>query len=228
MATCYYTVPDKNASGDNFYGPKICRQDMIDYFWSTYGFSGNKKYWDDGFGWHDCCNTNKPLARTFNACYCLTYSAQDYLNESWNSPMLHWARRYVRNNIDDLISKCGDGSAYATSIKGSSVNDRVELYLSFFYSHSVVERTGTIIHESRHQGCKGHNAEFPAGSIFTGAGRYADSNWNYKGAWMYHALYLWWFYAAGVRTTSAMKEKARQRGNTIIDNCFATHPGYSI
>ena len=57
MATCTYTVPDKNASGDNFYGAVICNQVYVDYFWNTYGFSGNKVYWDDGWGWDDCCNT---------------------------------------------------------------------------------------------------------------------------------------------------------------------------
>ena len=72
MATCTYTVPDKNTSGDNFYGGSICSQALIDYFWNTYGFSGNKDYWDDGFGWEDPCNTDKPLARTFNGCYLLT------------------------------------------------------------------------------------------------------------------------------------------------------------
>ena len=228
MATCTYTVPDKNASGDNFYGQFICQQQYIDYFWNTYGFSGNKDYWDDGFGWEDCCNTNKPLARTFNACYLLTYSAQDYANDSWSSPILNWARRYVRNNSDDLRSKCGDGSATATSFSGIFVDDRIELYLGFFYSEDVPSRAGTLIHESRHQGGKGHNANFPAGSVF-GAGKSgADSDWNYQGAWMYDALYLWWFFAAGARTTSAMRQRARQRGNLIIDNAFATHPGFNI
>jgi hypothetical protein len=43
MATCSSPpIPDKNASGDNQYGQDICRQDMIDYFWATYGFNGNK------------------------------------------------------------------------------------------------------------------------------------------------------------------------------------------
>lgn len=36
------------------------------------------------------------------------------------------------------------------------------------------------------------------------------------------------FSAAGARTTSAMRERARQRGNLVIDNAFATHPGFSI
>jgi hypothetical protein len=229
MASCTYSVPDKNASGDNFYGAFICDQKYIDYFWNTYGFSGNKDYWDDGFGWDDCCNTNQPLARTFNACYLLTYSAQDYLNDRWDAPqnILQWGRRYVRENIDDLISKCGDGSAIAASFSGWFVDDRVELYLGYFYSKDVPGRAETLLHEARHQGGKDHNANFPAGSVF-GTGDQADSDWDYQGAWTFAVGYLWWFYAAGVRTTSAMKERARQRGNLVIDNAFATHPGFSI
>lgn len=227
MATCTYTVPDKNASGDNLYGSRICHQPFIDYAWNTYGFSGNKNYWDDGFGWHDACNTSKPLARAFNACWLLTYSASDYLNDSWASPILNWGRRYVRNNIDDLRSKCGDGTAIAASFSGFFVNDRVELYLGFFYSKDVPGRAETLLHEARHQGGKSHNANFPSGSVF-GSGGGADSSWGYNGAWMYGALYLWWFFAAGARTTTAMRQRARQRGNLVIDNAFATHPGYSI
>lgn len=223
MATCTHTVPDKSASGDNLYGAVICNQAYIDYFWNAYGFQGNKNYWDDGFGWEEACNTSKPLARAFNGCYLLTYSAEDYQNESWSSPILNWGRRYVRNNIDDLRSKCGDGSAIARAS-----GDTVEVYLGFFYTKDVPGRAETLIHESRHVGGKPHNDSFPAGSVF-GAGKSgADSNWGYEGAWMYGALYLWWFYAAGARTTSAMRERARQRGNLVIDNAFATHPGYSI
>jgi hypothetical protein len=223
MASCTYSVPDKSASGDNLYGSVICNQAYISYFWNAYGFQGNKNYWDDGFGWEEPCNTSMPLARAFNGCYLLTYSAQDYQNESWNSPILNWGRRYVRNNIDDLRSKCGDGSKIA-----STSGDTVEVYLGFFYVKDVPGRAETLIHESRHAGGKPHDANFPAGSVF-GAGKGgADSTWSYEGAWMYGALYLWWFYAAGARTTSAMKARARQRGNLVIDNAFATHPGFSI
>jgi phosphatidylserine/phosphatidylglycerophosphate/cardiolipin synthase-like enzyme len=56
----------------------------------------------------------------------------------------------------------------------------------------------------------------------------ADSSWGYQGAWMYGALYLWWFYAAGARTTPALKQAAKQRGNVVIDNAFAVHPGFNI
>ncbi|ABM05007.1 hypothetical protein Ping_3320 [Psychromonas ingrahamii 37] len=227
MASCTYSVPNMNTSGDNLYGPHICYQPFIDYAWNVYGFSGNKNYWDDGFGWHDPCNSTKPLARAFNACWLLTYSANDYTNDSWSSPILNWGRRYVRNNIDDLRAKCGDGSAIAASFSGFFVNDRVELYLGFFYSKDVPGRAETLLHESRHQGGKSHNANFPSGSVF-GSGSGADSSWGYNGAWMYGALYLWWFFAAGARTTSAMRQRARQRGNLVIDNAFASHPGYSI
>ena len=227
MASCTIPVHNNSASGDSLYGP-YCSQAYINYFWNAYGFAGNKEYWDDGFGWEDPCNSDLPLARAFNACYLLTYSAPDYLNDNYSSSMLNWGRRFVREHSDDLRSKCGDGTAIATAFSGWFVNDRIELYLGFFYSESVPERVETLIHEARHKDGRSHNAKFPAGSVY-GAGKDgADSSWGYEGAWMYGALYLWWFYAAGTRTTSAMKQLARQRANVVIDNAFATHPGYTV
>ena len=226
MATCTATVPDKNLSGDNLYGPRICGQAFIDWAWAAHDF--DKGDWDDGFGYEDVCNTDLPLARTLNAIWLLNDSAEDYWNEEWSNNILHWARRYVRNEVDELDARCGDGSAVATSFSGAFVDDRIELYLGFFYGPTVASRAGTLVHECRHQGGKSHNANFPAGSVF-GAGRSgADSSWGYQGAWMYDALYLWWFYADGRRTTTAMRESARQRANLIIDNAFATHPGFTI
>lgn len=223
MASCTISVPDKNSSGDNFYGDFICQQQYIDYFWDVYGFNGNKMYWDDGFGWHDVCNTNKPLARTFNACYLLTYSASDYLNDSYDAPqnILQWGRRYIRESFNNLQSFCGDGEAVAFFFGGTS-----KLYLSFWYDYSVVERAAILLHEARHD-AKWHNATYPSGSVF-GESNDADSSWDYQGAWTFEAGYLWWFYAAGARTTSASRERARQAGNIIIDNAFATHPGFNI
>lgn len=226
MATCYYTVPDKEASGDNLYGPRICWQAFIDWAWKAHGF--RKKYWDDGFGYYDVCNTNKPLARTLNGLWLLNYSANDYWNEQWSNNILHWGRRYVRQQIDDLRSLCGDGTALARAIHGLFVNDRVELYLGFFYTLNVPQRASGLLHESRHMGGKSHNAKFPSGSAYGAGNSGADSSWNYNGAWMYMALYLWWFYADGRRTTWAMRQLAKQEANIIIDNAFATHPGFTI
>ena len=67
----------------------------------------------------------------------LTYSAEDYANDSYNGPMLNWARRYVREHIDDLRSKCGDGTAIPRIVSGAFVDDRAEVYLGFFYSKDV-------------------------------------------------------------------------------------------
>lgn len=109
----------------------------------------------------------------------------------------------------------------------------VTLNLQFFYpagggNRDVITRAGTLIHESRHIGNKPHNAQFPGGSIYGAGGDGADSAWNYEGAWMYHALYLWWFYAAGTRTSIAMRSSAKQEANVILTNAFATSPGFLV
>lgn len=223
MATCTYSVPDKDASGDNYYGGLICRQDLSDYFWATYGFNGQSEYWDDGFGYENFCDTNKALGRTYNSLYLLTYSAPDYGNDEYDSPILNWGRRYVREHIDRLRSFCGDGKAYARN----TGSQNVELYLPMWYEQSVPERASTFVHEARHTD-KSHNANFPAGSIFGAGDSGADSNWDYQGAWMYEVLYLWWFAYEGERTTTAMKDRAAQMGNLYIDNAFATRPPYVI
>ena len=226
MANCTYSVPDKNASGDNLYGARICWQPFIDYAWPAWGF--NYDYWQDGWGYDDCCNTDKPLARCLNAIWLLDYSAPNPADENWSSPILNWGCRFARNAHDDLRARCGDGSYVAYSWWGWFTDDRCELYLSFFYNSNVPSRAGTILHEARHLDGQGHNAKFPSWSAF-GAGRSgADSSWGYEGAWMYDALYLWWFYAAGSDTTPALREQARQRAQFIIDNAFASHPRYVI
>jgi|SRR5215208_909059 len=227
MAVCNQTfIPDKNVSGDNFYGPNTCAQWFIDWAWEAHGF--DKDYWDQGFGYEAACNTDLPLARTFNSMWLLNYSASDYWNEDYSNNILHWGRRYVREQIDDLRALCGDGSAIARTFSGLFVDDRIELYKGYFYSKDVPGRAETLVHESRHMGGLPHNAKFPSGSVF-GAGKDgADSTWGYGGAWQYGALYLWWFYAAGTRTTWALQQAAKQRANLVIDNAFATHPGFTI
>ena len=112
--------------------------------------------------------------------------------------------------------------------------ERVTLYLPFFYPldgsglANVVERAGTLVHEARHIGAKPHDDQFPAGSIYGAGADGADSSWGYEGAWMYNALYLWWFYAAGTRTSLAMKQAAKQKANSILVNAFAQSPGFLI
>lgn len=222
MAICEATVPDKTASGDAFYGAHICDQVYVDYFWKTYGFSGNKSHWTGGFGWEKCCDTDLPLARAFNACYALTYSAENYLDDNYVGACLNWARRYVREHIEDLRAACGSGDFIAQYQGGT-----VTLFRGFFYSKTAPGRAETLLHESRHA-ARGHNATFPKGSTFGEGKSGADSTWAYNGAWMYGALYLWWYFAQGARTTSALRQLARQRANVVIDGAFAEHPGHTV
>jgi hypothetical protein len=230
MTSCTYTVGDKNTSGDNFYAPFL-NDDQRSYFWNAYGFSGNKDYWVNGWGWDDDANTDKALARTFNACWALTYSAFDYPSDGYdNNIILNWARRYVRDKMDDLQAHCGSNPfAIATTYTGPFTDDRTELYLSFFYSNSVVERTGVMVHESRHYDV-GHDANFPPWSVLAnaGQGQQADSSWGYNGAYRYEVAYLAWYHAAGVAATPAMRDRARQRANWCLNNAFAAHPGFTI
>jgi hypothetical protein len=226
MARCVGpAVPDKNATGDNHYGSWICQQQYVSYFWNTYGFQGNKAYWEDGWGWNDPCNTDLPLGRTFNGCYALTYSASDYLNDNWDAPqnILQWGRKYVRENIDELRAFCGDGTADA-----SASGDTVELYLGYFYSEDVPERASTLLHEARHLGGKSHNSKFPKGSVYGEGEDGADSDWDFQGAWAFDAAYLAWYGVEGTRTTSALKALARQLANKILNNAFTNHPGVNF
>src|SRR3954451_19807292 len=158
MAICDATVPDKTASGDAFYGSFICGQQFVDYFWYTYGFTGTGTTWQKGFGYEDCCNSDLPLARAFNGCYVLTYSASDYLNDDYAGACLNWARRYVRENIEDLRAECGPDGLVANYSDGT-----FRLFRSFFFSKSVPGRSETLLHESRHSALS-HNGKFPNGS----------------------------------------------------------------
>lgn len=214
MASCSYSVPDLNASGDNLYGPRICWQPFIDWAWNAFDFDEGD--WDDGFGYDSVCDNTKPLSRTMSGIWCLTYSSPNFPRESYNGNILEWGCRFARNHIDELDARCGDGSAYARTYSGAFADDRTQLFLSFFYEHGVSNRAGTILHESRHADGKGHNS----GNN--------DTNWAYNGAWRWHVSWLAWFAYEGRNASVAMKTQATQRANNIINSRFVEHPGFNV
>ena len=216
--TCTVPSHNNNTSGDNFYGAWTCSQVYIDQFW--YHFDFDKGDWDDGFGYDDPCNLSLPLAKTFNALYLLAYSAEDYARrtDDFSGNALRWAYPYCATVARQLDARCGDGSAFASSSSGG-----IKLFLGFFYTLSVSERAGTIVHESRHQGGKSHN-----GGTGCPRGVSCDTNWAYEGANMFHVLYLWWFAVDGTRTTTAMKNLARNRATAVHNSAFNTNPGFNI
>ena len=114
MADCTYSVPNKDISGDNWYGPQICNQELVDWFWDSYNF--NYDYWQDGWGWDDCCNTDKPLARTFSGLMALNYSTTDPLDEDYgHDNMLYWGGRYAREMMSDYDLRALCGGKVATT-----------------------------------------------------------------------------------------------------------------
>lgn len=108
MADCTYQVPDLATSGDALYGPRICNQPFVDWAWATYNFENS--WWQDGWGYDDCCNIHKPLARTFVGIWALVYSAQNRWSSSHGPNMLEWAGRWVAEQMGnyDLRARCGD------------------------------------------------------------------------------------------------------------------------
>lgn len=214
MATCTYTVPDLDASGDNLYGPRVCWQAFIDWAWNAFDFDSGD--WDEGFGYEAVCDRTRALCRTLGGIWCLTYSAEDYTNESYDSNILQWGCRFARNAIDELDARCGDGTAIASTRWGPIIDNYTRLFLPYFYGQGVSLRAGTLIHEARHADGKGHDA---GGN---------DSSWGYNGAWRWQVCWLAWFAFAGTRTSQAMKDAARQRANNIINSRFTTHPGFNV
>lgn len=214
MATCTYSVPNLGTSGDSLYGPKICKQSFIDWAWDAFDFDSGD--WDDGFGYDNVCDNTKPLSRSMSGIWCLTYSSPRGLSESYNGNILEWGCRFARNAIDEVDGRCGDGSKVAYSQWGPFIDNKTELYLPFFYSRSVPERAGTLIHEARHADGRGHDSGNK------------DSSWAYNGAWRWHVCWLAWFAAEGTGTTPALKTLARQRANIILSTGFVTPPGFTV
>jgi len=213
MTTCTFNVPNLDATGDTLYGPRICDQPFIDWAWNAFDFDQGD--WDDGFGYESVCDNRRPLSRTMSGIWCLTYSAQNYQNESYDSNILQWGCRFARNAIDELDGRCGDGTAIARTTWGPFVDDRTELFLGYF-AQAVSLRAGSLVHEARHADGRGHDA----GN--------RDSSWGYNGAWRWQVCWLAWFAAVGTRTSTAMKTAARQRANNILNSNFVQHPGFNV
>lgn len=114
MADCKYTVGDLDASGDNLYGTRMANQPFIDWAWHTWQFAYS--WWQDGWGYDDCTNRRKPLARTFAALYVLTYSTTNNWSATFGPNMLEWGARWAAGQIQgyELRARCGTAVASTT------------------------------------------------------------------------------------------------------------------
>ncbi|MBT6326859.1 MAG: hypothetical protein HOJ35_12895 [Bdellovibrionales bacterium] len=212
-STCYYDPGDMNKSGDNYYSSTWnCNQRKISKYWDD--FNMMRPYWNDGMGYHDVCNIEKPLGRIMVSIYALEKSK----NAKQKGSILNWAYDYAVGNISTLKVDCGDGNTNAENFLST-----VTFYFSGIYGgKSVVRRSGILLHESRHTR-KFHNAGSKCAS-----GGSCDSTWEYGGANQYHVLWLWWFGRHGKNTTPAMKNDALRDARWRHDNRFVVNPGKNI
>ena len=222
---CTITVPDKDISGDNYIFP-LMNQDHADYFWNNYGLAGNSDNWSNA-GFNDWNNSDLPLGRLFAGLYILTYGG----NAPTSDCCLNWAAEYCREQIEDVRFSCVPGAATTRHAEGINfVDEYMKLMIDFFYSMSAVERAAVIFHECRHYDGVSHDAHFPSWSDVYGTDSgdgQADSAWG-QGAYCYEVSYLAEYTAFSLLGTPALRAAARLRANWCLDNCFATHPGFTI
>ncbi|MAW07864.1 MAG: hypothetical protein CME61_06220 [Halobacteriovoraceae bacterium] len=210
--TCYYDPQDLNISGDTFYQQKWnCSKYRIKKYWND--FNMIPYYWNDGFGYDDPCNANKPLGRMFSAIHALKVSK----NYDYDS-ILNWAYDYTEGDISTLRAKCGDGT-----LNAENTLSVVTFYWDGIYGgKSVVRRAGILLHEARHTR-RIHN-----GFSWCPDGSSCDYSWSYGGANQYHVLWLWWFGRHGKNSTSALKNDALRDARWRHDNRFYKNPGFNI
>lgn len=222
-ATCTILPHDNVYEGDTVYSPNVCNQQLVDKFWADFDF--DKGDWDNGFGYEDMCNLELPLNRTFSALWALLFSSLNPATSTgdFKGNFLRWAYNYAEQAIDELDGRCGgpDGSlAYTWAFP--LTDSYTELYLPFLYGYTVPERASTIVHEARHAEWRMHDdCSCPRGES-------CDPRWDDGSANSYQIYYLWWFVDSGVNTTTAMKQRAQERANDILERGFCTPTSFRL
>lgn len=224
-------------SGFELYTYLTCGQYWINRYWYGYGFE--REYWDQGFGYHDACDSARPLGRTFGA--------MRYLDEASDWGSYHpsgrtWHDR-ASGSIDSIKGQCGGGGRNAEMDLWSNVT----LYWPAFYGQPSPSHQGTvgelaslIVHESQHE-WHWHNGE-SCGSC--------DEAWDDSPVMYYEIQYLARTYQKQPRRTygcydpvtnnidryckssyylsEAQLDLMRDKGNFRIRNNFDTRPSYRI
>lgn len=226
---CTYIVPPYEDSGDDFYHHNNwdwCRQDFLN---DTADFWGmNSKHWDDGFGWNDACNMDKPFARTLVSTVAMltAHPTPATKRNDWDGGILRASYGWASTRTN-LRADCYENGVIATSKSGK----RVDLHLlsdhpgedyamAFFHGHSVPERAAIIVHEARHKKGPGHDSQ----------GR--DDSWEQEGAFRYEAEWLRQYASVGnpATTTRDLRCMAQDASNVVMYDAgfFATTPDASL
>jgi hypothetical protein len=215
------SFPASNALFDDSYRPLwSCNDEVVGDMWKRFSFE-------------DACDLSRPLGRTFNALQLLAYAGTP--NPSCDSSglsMLDWAYCWAGNAIAELDAGCDAGPgerAYTEFVP--ALSNYTELYFTFFYSETVVQRAGTLVHEARHaDGRCEHAGNCPRGTS-------CDENYGYQsctgtvsgsgaGANTYQVDYLLSFVhrARADWTSTPIHDNALDEATEIVTRGFAEDP----
>lgn len=231
---CYYLETEDQ--GDDYYmwgdSGWQCDQRFIDYWWKAFEF--DKSYWDDGFGWDDCCNNAQPLARMFNALYALGYSSTGTPTCSTSSANVTlWAMCWAASQTPRTLAGCGSGTrdgTFATTHR-AIYGSYIKYFWPFFYGNTVSSRASTVFHEARHASGCSHN-----GGTRCKRGSSCDTSWTNgcssgttrPGANQFQVSFLSWYIYSAWRATDALKDSARTRANYVLEYGFASDPCFRL
>ena len=227
---CTWTVPDKITSGDFHYGVENgwdwCRNDWLSSLADGYGMP--KEYWDDGFGWDDACNTDRPFARLATAKVALQVSASAARQTSGDiddsKPFIDWASLWSVRTVDHLRMYC-NGDAVSSQVPRWPASDYIQLNIAshgtqdsgWFFGFDVPERTSIFLHEARHQA---------GGYDHHGDGK--DQRYTDKGAYRTQINWLWWYANVKRNAPEALLCSAQDFANTLLSERFVEDPGFVI
>lgn len=227
--TCSWTVPDKQISGDEHYGRNNwnwCEQSYLNNTVDIYGMP--KKWWDDGFGWNDACNTDKPFARFMTADTALFASHPDPIYSSstsidYDESMLKWGGTYCVRRYDNLRAQCRNDDRFAAV---TYAHTRCYLNITpnrnqdegFFFGQDVPARAATLMHEAYHHKRANTN------HVENGS---QDQSFD-SGAYRYTVLWHWWYAAESVNSSPALRCRSQKMGNAYLGASFVEDPGFTI
>lgn len=226
--SCTFPSPAPD-QGDSFYmsGWK-CGQSYINDMWSRFSMSSSS--WSS-FGYSDPCNTNKPLARTFDALMALGYSHTSTPSCTMSGNVLDWAYCWAGDQIDELEAACGtDPNVRAHTEFGLFVDNYTEVYMPFFYGETVVARASTVFHEARHASWCGHNgdANCPRKKSCDDSFNNGCTYGSGQGADAFQVRFLEWFATTATWTTDAMKKNAIDEANGTLMSAFVHDPCFRL
>lgn len=219
--TCYYEpyyLSSNLRAIDQYFVSQMCNQATVDKYWNTFGF--RKKYWDDGFGYYDVCNWQKPLGRIMAALFLLenSYYPKATSLSDWSGPGVRWAYPYsgtVYKSLSDLRGKCFNNNWWAYTRWGAFTDDRIEFYWPLIYRVHVIQRAAVILHEGHHYGIKKNHS----------CNDSQDRNWEdwrpYASETYYLISYYW---SANRYTSSVWKSYAADRADVRIATKFCNPP----